>query len=224
MKKAARGLSLIELLIAMTIFSLLLGSVFLLFGIGTRGFRTVENRQTAQNQLASIRAAFQSDLQVSHFYGIHLDTSNTFLIDGVEQPRHALSAVAISDPSERNQFGVPNWDQWALYRVTYEEKGQLVRHTVSPEPGQRGPALLRAADGLPALARAVSVYNPAWSDVSPPSVLARGLRSLRARLDESERAVELAVTIEQKTDHLNARPDVITATFYIKPHNTVPTD
>lgn len=208
----------------MGMFLLLLGTVFMLFAIGSRGFRTVEARQGAQNQLAAVRASFQGDLQVSHFYGIHLDSSNTIPVAGTEQPRDAISAVALSDWESRDAFGVPDWDQWVLYRVTYEEQGQLLRHVVAPEPGQHGRALLRAADGLPALARSVAPYNPAWDKVSPPQVLARGVRSLSAHLDQQQRAIEIAVTVEQKTAVENAKPDVVTATFYIKPHNTVPTD
>lgn len=208
----------------MTVFGLLLGAIFLLFDLGSRGFRTVERRQTAQNQLAAIRAAFQSDLQVSHFYGVHLNTANTFLVAGEQRPRHAVSVVSLSDWDQRDQFGVPNWDQWTVYRVTHEEKGQLARHIVRPDAGQRGRQLLRQADDLDELARTVATYNVAWGNISPPGILARGVRSLEARLDGQERAVEVAVTIEQKTDHLNPEPDVLTATFYIKPHNTVPTD
>lgn len=218
------GVTLIELLISMGMFVLLLGTVFLLFGIGSRGFRTVEARQGAQNQLAAVRSSLQNDLQVSHFYGIHLDTTNTIPIAGVEQPRDAISAVTLSDWDHRDQFGVPDWDQWVLYRVTYEEQGQLLRHVVLPEPGQHGRALLRPAGGLADVARTVAPYNPAWDRVSPPQVLARGVRSFAARLDQQQRAVEIAVTIEQKTAPENPKPDVVTATFYIKPHNTVPTD
>jgi type II secretory pathway pseudopilin PulG len=223
-RRRTLGLSLIELLISMTMFGLLLGAVFLLFDVGSRGFRTVESRQGAQNQLAAVRAAVQTDLQVSHFYGIHLDTSNSLFIEGEEEPRHALSAVGLSDWSQRDQFGVPNWDQWVVYRVTHEPEGQLVRHLVSPRGGERGRQLLKPVSNLNQRARTVAPYEVAWGDPVLPNVLARGVRSLQARLDQEQRAVELALTIVQKTDERDPKPDVITATFYVKPHNTVPTD
>jgi type II secretory pathway pseudopilin PulG len=219
-----RGATLIELLISMSMFLLILATVFLLFGIASRGFRTVESRQLAQNQLAAIRASLQTDLQVSHFYGVRVDTSTSFLLKGVEQPRHALSAVALEDWDNRDTYGVPIWDRWVAYRVSNEEKGQLLRHVVLPPAGQTGRALLRPADGLAMLAATVAPYNSAWANISPPLVLARGLRSLQAKLDNEQRAVELSVTIEQKAEGQSAKSDVLTATFYIKPHNTVPTD
>lgn len=213
----------VELLISMAVFLLVLGMVFLLFGISSRGFRTVEARQLAQNQLAAIRGAFQRDLQASHFYGIHLDTGNVMTIAGTSQRRDALSAVHLSQEDRRDEFGVPNWDQWTVFRVTREEQGQLLRHVVRPRGGE-GRQLLRAADGLAELARQVAVHDPTWGRVSPPQVLARGVRSLRANLDASTRTVELEVTIAQVTDPRNPRPDIITSIFVIKPHNTVPTD
>lgn len=220
-------MSLIELLISMGMFTMLLGTVFLLFGVGSRTFLSLETRQTAQNQLAAIRASYQRDLQVTHFYGIHLDTANSVTLQGVVYPRHALSAVSLSDPARTDaydMYGVPQWDQWVVYRVVGQEMGQLLRHTVAPAAGQRGRQLLRSADGLANLALAVTPYNSAWGRVSPPQILARDVRSLKAKLDPQQRAVEVQVTIEKKVDYKNPKPDVLTATFYVKPHNTVPTD
>ena len=222
--RLAVGFTLIELIISMSMFLLLLGLIFLLFGIGSKGFRTVEARQGAQNQFAAIRSAFQNDLQVSHFYGIRPGPGTSFLIDGVEQRRDSLSAVALSDWEDRDQFGLPDWNEWIYYRVTNEEHGQLVRHIIRPEPGQHGPDLLREADLPASIALSAVPFNPAWGKVKQTQILARDVRAMTAAVDQGERAVEIAVTIEQKTDEKNPKPDVITATFYIKPHNTVPTD
>lgn len=157
------GTTLIELLISMGILLLVLGAVFLLFAIGSRGFRTVEARQGAQNQLAAVRAALQRDLQLSHFYGMGLAENTSFTVGGESRPRHALSAVQLGDweaPASRDMFGIPNWDRWVVFRVTNEAQGQLVRHLIEPAGGQRGRALLRPADGLAQLAGAVAVHPP----------------------------------------------------------------
>ena len=220
----ASGFTLIELIISMSMFLLLLGLIFLLFGIGSKGFRTVEARQGAQNQLAAVRSAFQNDLQVSHFYGVRPGRSTSYLINGVEQRRDSLSAVALSDWEDRDEFGLPDWDYWAYYRVTNEEHGQLIRHKVRPEPGQHGPDLLREADLPAGIELSAQPFNPAWGKIKQTQVLARSVRSMTVALDQAERAVEISLTVEQKTDEKNPKPDVITATFYIKPHNTVPTD
>jgi hypothetical protein len=95
---------------------------------------------------------------------------------------------------------------------------------VQPADGATGPRLLRAAEHLGELARAVDTYNATMAGISLPRVLARGVRSLTAHLDQQQRAVELSITIEQQTDAHNPKPDVITSTFYVKPHNTVPVD
>ena len=225
--KRSQGFTLPELMVSMLTFSLITGMVFLLFGISSRGFRTVEARQSAQNQLAAVRAALQRDLQVTHFYGIFQRLGPTRRIDGVEYPRHGFSAVALEDwdrPESVNAYGVAAWDRWATYRVTNEDRGQLLRHLIQPRTGGRGRSLLREADGLSALVLSSEVMNSTWSRVSPPSVLARGVRSLEIRKHDTQRAVSIDLTIEQPTDPKNPRPDVLTASFYIKPHNTVPVD
>lgn len=227
MRAANRGVTLVELIVSMLVFGLLLSMVFLLFGVSSRGFRTVENRQGAQNQLSAIRASLQQDLQVTHFYGIFRRQEVTRRIGNVNYPREAFSAVALSDwnsPGSTNDYGLPNWDRWAVYRVTNEDRGQLVRHLVRPANGERGRALLREADRLADLALSTEVMNSTWARVSSPAVLARGVRSLALDKHDRERAVSIEVTIEQKTDWENPKPDVITASFYIKPHNTVPVD
>lgn len=220
------GATLIELLIASGMFLLLLGTIFLLFGLGSRGLQTMEARQTGQNQLAAIRASFQNDLQLSHFYGLDMNGSNSVTIGGKSYRRDAFSAVTRSDwnsPDAQDAFGLPNWDQWVVYRSTLQEKGELLRHVVKPE-GENGRRLLRAADQLAMLASASTPYNSAWARVSPPQVLARDIRSLKVHLDDIHRAVEIEVAIEKKVDLKNPKPDVLTTKFYVKPHNTVPTD
>ncbi len=211
----------------MLIFGLLLSMVFLLFGISSRGFRTIENRQGGQNQLAAIRASLQQDLQVTHFYGIFCREEGTRRIRGIDYLRHAFSAVAVSDwnsPTSVNNYGLPLWNRWTVYRVTNEDEGQLVRHLVRPANGDQGRALLREADRLDDLALSAEVINSSWARVSRPAVLARGVRSFELVRDDTERAVSIKITLEHKTDAHNPKPDVVTASFYIKPHNTVPVD
>lgn len=227
MRGLPRGATLVELIVSMLVFGLLMSMIFLLFGVGSRGFRTVEARQGAQNQLASLRASLQNDLQVSHFYGIFCREEGTRRIHGVDYPRHAFSAVALSDwntPGSINAYGLPNWDRWSLYRVTNVDQGELVRHLVRPANGDRGRKLLREADRIDDLALSTEVMNPTWARVSRPSVLARGVRSLELVRHDRERTVSVKMTVEQVTDPKNPKPDVVTASFYIKPHNTVPVD
>ncbi len=213
----------------MSVFGLMLTAVFLLFGVGSRGFHLVERRQIAQNQLAAIRAAVQQDLQTTHFYGIHVDDTTTIKVHGKKQPRNVVSAVSLSDWERDKNFsdaGVPLWNQWVVYRVTYEEKGQLVRHVVNPKPGSgRGRTLLRACDGFWDFRKTVAVNGRSWSaDVARTQVLARNVRSFAAELVAERRAVGLRVTIEKQSDVRNTKPDVITAQFFVDPHNTVPSD
>ena len=127
------------------------------------------------------------------------------------------------DPDRRDSYGVPNWDQWVVYRVTREEKGQLLRHAVQPAGGS-GRQLLRKADGLDQMAGTVALHDLSWARVSAPQILARGVRSLEISLDQQLRGVNFAITLEQPTSPENPKNDVVTATFFIKPHNTVPAE
>lgn len=225
--KRTRGFTLPELMVSMLTFGMVTGMVFLLFGISSRGFRTIEARQSAQNQLAAVRAALQRDIQVTHFYGIFHRSGPTRRVDGKEYRRDGFSAVALEDwdsPTSVNAYGVAAWDRWAVYRVTNEDRGQLLRHLASPRTGARGRSLLREADGLANYLLSAEVMNASWSRISPPSVLARGVRAFEIRKHDRQRAVSVDLTIEQATDPKNPRPDVLTASFYIKPHNTVPVD
>ena len=222
-----RGSTLIELLVSMGILLTVLGVVFLLFGIGSRGFRTIEARQGLQNQLAAVRAAFQRDLQPSHFYGLGVDQTTSFSLHGVEQPRDALSAVALADweaPGAQDLYGIPDWDCWAVYRVTKEAQGQLLRHTVTPAGGGPGRDLLGPAADRGGVARTTALHAASWVRVSPPQVLARGVRAFDVRLDAAQRAVEIGLTLEGATAPENPKRDVLTTSFFIRPHNTVPTD
>ena len=214
-------------MVAMVIFGLTLGSVFLLFGIGHRGFRTVESRQSGQNQLAAVRAAIQQDFQVTHFYGIAHRVGPSRRLEGAEVPRHVISAVALTDwerSDSVNSYGLPNWDRWAVYRVTNEDRGVLVRHLVEPRNGAKGRSLLREAEGLAELSLSAEIRNPTWGRVVSASVLARDVKALEMRRHDRERAVSLTLTLEQPKDPKNPRSEVFSATFYVKPHNTVPVD
>lgn len=224
MRAHLRGASLLELIVSMAIFGLIMSMVFLLFGIGSRGFRTVEGQQGVHNQLAAIRASLQQDLQQTHFYGI-FSSEYARNLHGISHPRHIFSTVAVSDWNASgavNDYGLPLWDRWVVYRVTNTDSGELVRQLVKPRSG-KGRLLLRPADRLEEMASLDQVVTPWGGDVSP-NILARGVRALRLERHDAQRAVTVEVTLEQKADYESAKPEVVTASFYIKPHNTVPVD
>lgn len=212
----------------MGLFSLVMTTVFMLFELGRRGLASVEVRQGGSNQLAAIRAAFEADLVPTHFYGITVDSTVTVSVHGVAQPRDAMSLVSLSNWDKSGAVslaGLPRWDRWIVFRVTRQEKGELLRHAVIPKDSQSGRLLLRKADPLSDLAQSPEAFLVGWSgQTMPPQVLARDVRSMKVSLHEDLRAVEVAVTIETQVTPQHPKADVITSTCFVRPKNTVPTD
>lgn len=211
----------------MLLFSLILASIFMLFSIGSRGFRTVTKRQDTHNQLAAIRASVQTDFSVSHFYGISVNELFPRIVNGENRARDSIAVVALEDWNDSasfDDFGVPQWDHWAVYRVTQEDLGVLVRHQATPGAGQVGRDLLRPPDNLPLWTNSSQLTNPAWNDLMQPRRLAQRVRSLDVNLDQEAHAVEIEISLEGSPDKQSGHSEVVSAVFYIKPLNTVPTD
>lgn len=226
-RKEEAGSTLVELLITTLMMAFVFASVFLLFGIGSRGFHTVSNRQDTHNQLGAVRASLQSDLQLTHFYGIGVEENFGRVIEGESVERDTLSAVALEDWEDSasfNPYGLPQWQHWVVYRVTQEDAGTLLRHLAQPPAGQSGRALLRAPANLPLWANSASVSEPSWANLSAPRLLAERVRAFDARLHDENRAVEIQLTLRSLPLPNQGRGELVTANFFIQPHNTVPVD
>lgn len=216
-----------ELLITTVILAFIFASIFLLFGVGSRGFHTVTNRQDTHNQLGAVRASLQADLQVTHYYGIGLVETFSRVVAGETLERDALSAVALEDwqsNTAADLYGVPQWQHWVVYRVTQEDSGRLLRHICQPPTGLSGRELLQAPANLALWANSSSLSEPSWANLSPPRVLAERVKSFDVKLQDETRALEIQLALQSRPPLDKGRGELVTANFYIQPHNTVPID
>lgn len=221
------GTSLIELTVATFVLSLLLVVVFLLFGMGSRGFQAINQRQDAQSQISSIRAALQSDLQQTHFYGIFAREALPLTIGTENIIRDGLSCVSLDSWKNSSNFsisGLPRWNRWVIYRVTHEQSGQLIRHSLVPNPVETGLSLLKEP---PFLATGINDSKPSrtsWSDVESTQNIAQNIKDFQVKFDQNARAIAVKVTIKKDSPKANAKAEELAANFYIQPHNTGPGD
>lgn len=229
MARGKRGSSLAEFTIATFVFSLLLTTVFLLFGTGSRGFQSINERQDAQSQLSAVRAALQTDLQVTHFYGIFSREANSITVGEETISRDGLSCVALDSWAIGSNFGdagTPLWNRWVVYRVTQEENGQLMRHVIEAGPGETGLALLKEPALLFTMVNDANPSRVGWRDVglSGTQGIAQNIKDFKVTLDQKARAVDIKIQIRKESSKPNAKPEQVGANFFIQPHNTGPID
>lgn len=137
--KRRRGLSLVELLVALTVLSLASGVAFLIFDLGTRWFRTLLTQQGLEAQLRRFSAVARRDLETTNAQGLLTVTNRTTLALGQNRDRHALCMPTVSDWAGPSAYdansGLPNWDRYLLYYAELDESGQLLRCRIDPPGG-----------------------------------------------------------------------------------------
>ncbi len=129
-----RGQLLIEMLIALGMLSLILILVFSAFTMSTRIFSESLVRQSAEQQLKSIRLLLERDLELTNFWlvGVHSPVSPS------GPRRDALSLVTLSQWDDASLFEpVSSRPAWNRYVVWYATKtgpgpGRLVRQVLNP--------------------------------------------------------------------------------------------
>lgn len=154
--RGKKAVSLIELLVACSLFLSVLAIVFFFFSFGTRAFQTASQRQGAQSQALRVMDSLQADLKRSAGPSVTM-ASRQRIIDGVTVQRDALNFISLKDWSnihDSENFNLltaqPRWNRyWTYYATTDQDGGRLIRHSVDPMPAPNGPIPLN--DILPLL-------------------------------------------------------------------------
>lgn len=151
-----RGFSLLELMVACSLFLGMLAVVFFFFRYGTRAFNTATQRQGVQADALRIMDGLQADLKRSSDTSILLanDAARTRVVDGVTVHRDAISFITLknwSNPADVDNFevpgGQPKWNRyWVFYATTNADRGQMVRLKVDPSPPPIAPIPLTMSD------------------------------------------------------------------------------
>ena len=144
--------SLIELMLACSLFIGLLTVVFLFFRFGTRAFMTATQRQGVQADALRVMDGLQSDLKRTSGASVTCkrDASRIRNIAGIPVHRDVVSFAGLkdwSDPSSTENFDVTNaqpiWNRyWIYYATTQDDRGSIVRLKFDPLPPPVSPRRL----------------------------------------------------------------------------------
>lgn len=141
MSYRSRGYSLIELLVACSLFLVVLAIVFLFFGFGTRAFQTASQRQGVQSDALRVLDGLQSDLKRSAGSSVTRVTRQR-LVETQNVQRDAICFAALKDWSnihDSDNFDLltaqPKWNRyWVYYATNDSDLGQMIRLKVDPSP------------------------------------------------------------------------------------------
>jgi len=152
----SRGFSLIELMVASSLFMGLMVVIFLFFRYATRAYVTATQRQGVQADALRVMDGLQADLRRTSANSIRMlnDATRTRLIEGVTVHRDVLSFVGLqdwSDPTNTQNFDVTNaqpiWNRyWVFYATKDQDRGILVRLKVDPTPPPVAPKRLTSSE------------------------------------------------------------------------------
>ncbi len=215
------GFTLLELLISMSLLSLLLILIFAAFDLGTRIFQETAVRQSSETQLRNIRVLLERDAKLASFW-----YSNSISRSTTDGERDALSLAAVSDWDDPTKYdsttGRPLWDRYIVWYATTGETGSLYRQIVAPS--FPGPALATAYGSL---GTNLSDLNPlANEDVVFSRLLSENVVDFRADLKAQNGTVTTTIRLLSKggkralsgvkvEDHLEV-------TLVFQPKNTWP--
>ncbi len=122
----------IEMLLALGMLSLMMVLVFGAFGMSTRVFSESTLRQSAEQQLKTIRVLLERDIELTNFWLAQVVPRP--LSDGTS--RDALALVGLSEWNNTGLFqsdtGRPAWDRQLVWYTTTETPGRLIRQVASP--------------------------------------------------------------------------------------------
>ncbi len=148
-------MTLVELLVALAVLSLVSGIGFFVFELGAKSFQTLVVQQGLEAQLRRIAAALRRDLLVTNSLGISSNTSRSAIFEGQSFPRHALCFPGVSDWKGPQAYepssGLPNWDRYLLYYANTQPTGRLFRCQIDPPGGAFAAAPLAAFATSPSL-------------------------------------------------------------------------
>lgn len=150
-----QAFSIMELMLACSLFMLLLGVIFLFFRFGTRAFITANQRQGVQADGLRVMDGLQADLKRTagksvRFLNNTNSTGRTRTVDTVEVHRDVISLISLKDwtnPNDTENFDLsgaqPRWNRyWIYYATNDNDRGSLIRLKVDPHPAPISPTPL----------------------------------------------------------------------------------
>lgn len=187
-----KGISLVELLLAMALFGLLNLLMFVALQSGTRSYGIAMSRSSLQGDLNRSLARLQGEIRRSSASLVTVAADPTRLVQG--QARHGLCLGSLQDWRANTSYtadGDPLWDEYIVYYATMEQPGRLVRQTHRPP-------------GAPYLAPMVGFSASSHMTDTPAThgfgtlVLAQHLEEFRLRYDGGSSVLELQMCLRRR--------------------------
>jgi prepilin-type N-terminal cleavage/methylation domain-containing protein len=192
MKPDQRGMTLIETVVTLGIFSLLLVFIFNTFSISTSVFQDTDVRQATESQMKSIKLLLQRDLEMGDFWFVN--TVSRPQADGTF--RDGMAVGTLADWDDASQFdidtGRPAWNRYIVWYATQEDSGRMVRQVVETGGGVLpGP--------YPSLSGNLNDVNPdANADLLFSRVLSAGVKNFRVDPRLQNGTISVSIRLESR--------------------------
>jgi prepilin-type N-terminal cleavage/methylation domain-containing protein len=144
LRLSRKAFSLIELLVGVSLFSLLLIVVFAFFRFGTRAFQTASQRQGVQSDALRVMDGLQQEMKRTAADSVTVESGvgRTRIVGAHTLPRHAVCFGGLKnwqDLASSEDYdlasGQPRWNRyWVFYATRDKDRGELLRLHVNPVP------------------------------------------------------------------------------------------
>lgn len=144
----ARAFSLLELIVACSLFAALSVLIFTFFRYGTRAFQTVNQKHNLQLDALKSVESLKAELMRSAQSSVYLDNSSAreMTVDGETVHRDVMAFATLKnwhDKTNSENFeietGAPRWNRYCIFYASREPDGQLIRLKVDPNPPPEAP-------------------------------------------------------------------------------------
>ena len=222
-----RAFSLSEVIVVCALMGLVMGGVFLLFHMGTRGFSRAVSESGAVGELQRASRVIQRDLRLTHFLSASerqrevTTSAGTFDRDG-------LAVAGVSNWAAPSNFEagteLPKWNRWILFYASRDEKGKLYRLEMVRNPDSKGNYYPIVPLGN---LQKYMVNDPLeLEETLRVSTLCHNLRSFRVEIDPYERLLKTTFRINKdgvkRMTSEQSVEDSLEAQFDISPMNSYP--
>ena len=230
------GFSILELMVAISLFLGLSVLVFAFFRYGTRAFFTANQKHGMQTDALRIIESLQMELKRSAKASVHLQggTSRGMVVEGESVQRDVVSFATLKDfrdlgNSENYEptTGAPLWNRYWVYYATKEEVGRMVRLKVDPDPAPEAPVPIPLSD----LER-LYYHNPSTNtfegETPPFVVLSKNVHNFR--VEDREGTFQIFLKLKEKHQKEAVEPgerrpfDYYEIDLSVRPENSFPND
>ncbi|HIB64582.1 MAG TPA: prepilin-type N-terminal cleavage/methylation domain-containing protein [Phycisphaerales bacterium] len=146
------GFSLIELVFAMGIFSIISVLIFAFFRFGTRSFSRANEKHGLQTDALRVAESLQLEMKRTNRSSVRIlpvnDTS-----DGEAVRRDVVSFISLKDwkaKGDDDNFDrvtrAPLWNRYVIFYATGEDIGRLIRLRADPNPAPNAPVRIPTDD------------------------------------------------------------------------------